>query len=116
MRRVPAVAGLGLLLCLPGCGGDEDGGESRKQTLRVGLSFPPGVDDAADRVALLAVRRGRKRPWQVKPYAAWRLRLPFGSARIGGATYDPAGGLIYVSQQFGNGTEPVIHVFKARET
>jgi hypothetical protein len=62
--------------------------------------------------SLRAVRRHRKRPWQVKPYATWKLRLPFGSGQIGGATYDPKARRIYVSQQYGNGTEPVIHVFK----
>ncbi len=67
---------------------------------------------AYDAAELLAVRRGRKRPWQAKPYATWELKLPFGSGRIGGAAYDPIGRLIYVSQQYGNGTEPVIHVFK----
>ena len=63
---------------------------------------------------LRAVRRGRTRPWQVKPYATWRLRLPFGSGQIGGAAYNSAAGLIYVSQQYGDGTDPVIHVFKVR--
>jgi hypothetical protein len=67
---------------------------------------------AYDAARLRAVRKGRRRPWQVKPYATWKLQLPFGSARIGGATYDPAVGLIYVSQQHGDGTDPVIHVFK----
>jgi hypothetical protein len=68
-----------------------------------------------DAARLLAVHRGRKRPWQVKPYGAWKLHLPFGSDRIGGAAYDPAAGLIYVSQQYGDGTDPVIHVFKVSE-
>jgi hypothetical protein len=63
---------------------------------------------------LRAVRQGRIRPWQVKPYATWTLHLPFGSPRIGGAAYDSGGGRIYVSQQHGNGTDPVIHVFKVR--
>jgi hypothetical protein len=67
---------------------------------------------AYDAKDLLAVRRGRRRPWQVRPYATWTLRLPFGSGQIGGAAYDPRRGLIYVSQQYGNGTDPVIHVFK----
>ena len=69
---------------------------------------------AYDAASLLAVRKGRKRPWQVKPYRAWRLRLPFGSGQIGGAAYDAAAGLIYVSQQYGDGTQPLIHVFKVR--
>jgi hypothetical protein len=74
---------------------------------------------AYDAAQLRAVRRGRRRPWQVKPYAAWRLRLPFGSGQIGGAAYDPARRLIYVSQQYGDpplrgagGSEPIIHVFR----
>jgi hypothetical protein len=67
--------------------------------------------DAAD---LLAVRKHRRRPWRVKPYATWQLSLPFGSPRIGGAAYDPSRGLIYVSQQYGDGTAPLIHVFRVR--
>jgi hypothetical protein len=67
---------------------------------------------AYDAAQLRAVRRGRKRPWQVKPYATWRLRLPFGSGQIGGAAYDSARRLVYVSQQYGSGSEPVMHVFK----
>ena len=67
--------------------------------------------DARD---LRAVRRGRRRPWQVKPYAVWTLRLPFGSGQIGGAAYDPKGRRIFVSQQYGDDTQPLIHVFKVR--
>jgi hypothetical protein len=66
---------------------------------------------AYDANDLLAVRDGTKQPWDVKPYATWTLSLPFGSGQIGGAAYDPATGSIYVSQQYGNGTDPVIHVF-----
>ena len=67
---------------------------------------------AYDARRLVAVREGHARPWQVKPYATWRLHLPFGSGRIGGAAYDPAGGRIYLSQQYGNAADPVMHVFK----
>jgi len=69
---------------------------------------------AYDANALLAVKNGQKQPWQVTPYATWPLTLPFSSPTIGGAAYDPATGNIYVSQQFGNGTDPVIHVFTAK--
>ena len=65
--------------------------------------------DASD---LAAVRAGKTRPWQVRPYATWTMRLPFGSSRIGGAAYDPAAGVIYLSEQFGNGTDPVILVYR----
>jgi hypothetical protein len=67
---------------------------------------------AYDARALAAVKSGRKKPWEIRPYATWSLRLPFGSDVIGGAAYDPANNLIYVSQQYGNGADPVIHVFK----
>lgn len=66
---------------------------------------------AYDAAQLRDVRKGRKRPWEVKPYATWKLHLPFGSSQIGGAAYDPRLGLIYLSQQFANGDEPVIHVY-----
>jgi hypothetical protein len=69
---------------------------------------------AYDASSLVAVRRGRRRPWQVRPYATWRLRLPFGSPQIGGAAYDPGRGLIFISQQYGDDTQPLIHVFRIR--
>jgi hypothetical protein len=69
---------------------------------------------AYDASQLRSVSEGRKRPWQVKPYATWKLRLPFASSRLGGAAYDPRARLIYVSQQFADGDAPVIHVFKVR--
>jgi hypothetical protein len=67
--------------------------------------------DAGD---LAAVRRGLKKPWSVKPYATWKLPLPFASPQIGGVAYDPAAGIVYVSQQFGDDTAPLIHVFRVR--
>ena len=63
---------------------------------------------AYDARSLEKVRRHRKRPWQVRPYATWRLHLPFDSGQIGGAAYDPARQRIYVSQQYGNGMVPVV--------
>jgi hypothetical protein len=69
---------------------------------------------AYDAAALASVRAGRKRPWQVRPYATWRLSLPFNSPRIGGAAYDAAHRLIYLSQQYADGAAPVIDVFKVR--
>jgi hypothetical protein len=67
---------------------------------------------AYDAARLRQVRTGRKRPWQVKPYATWKLTLPYGSSRLGGAAYDGSAGLIYVSQQYADDTQPVIHAFK----
>jgi hypothetical protein len=69
---------------------------------------------AYDAAQLAQVRAGARKPWTVKPYAVWTLRLPFGSPRIGGVAYDAATGRIFVSQQYGNGTDPVIHVFTVR--
>jgi hypothetical protein len=69
---------------------------------------------AYDANDLLAVKKGQKRPWSVRPYATWALKLPFPSAQIGGAAYDASTGTIYVSQQFGNGSDPVIVAFKTR--
>jgi hypothetical protein len=63
---------------------------------------------------LLAAKNGQKQPWNVKPYATWTLTLPFGSTTIGGATYDPTTGNIYVSQQYGNGVDPVIHILTVK--
>jgi len=62
----------------------------------------------------LAVRDGRRRPWQLRPYATWRLPLPFGSTEIGGAAYDPAHNLIYVTAQYADGAAPAVAAFKIR--
>ncbi len=67
--------------------------------------------DARD---LAAVRAGRKKPWQVRPYAVWRPRLAFSSPYIGGAAYDPARRLVYVTQQFVDGEQPVVAVLRVR--
>ena len=69
---------------------------------------------AYDASQLAAVRAGRRKPWQVRPYATWRVALPFDSPDIGGAAYDPARHLIYVSQQSVDGPAPVIDVFSVR--
>jgi ABC-type nitrate/sulfonate/bicarbonate transport system substrate-binding protein len=54
-RLLLALAVLGLVAGL-GCGDDGDGGGGQARTLDVGLSFSPGVDDAADRVAFERLR------------------------------------------------------------
>ena len=69
---------------------------------------------AYDARALAAVASGRRRPWKVRPYATWRLSLPYRSPQIGGAAYDSSRGLIYVSQQYADGAAPVIEVFRVR--
>ena len=52
---------------------------------------------AYDAARLAAAADHRTRPWRVRPYATWRLSLPYGSPRIGGAAYDPRSSTIYVS-------------------
>ena len=61
---------------------------------------------------LLAVKNGKKQSWQVQPYALWRLGEmdDSGSARIVGATYDPASGRVYITEAFGE--EPAVHVYQ----
>ncbi len=66
---------------------------------------------AFDANDLYRVRTGQAEPWSVRPYATWRLALGFRSQSIGGAAYDPATGRIFVSQQFADGTSPLVHVF-----
>ena len=64
---------------------------------------------------LAAVNSGQQEPWTVRPYGVWRLNIPFppsGSTRLGGATYDPQSGRIYVSQYQGDGNLPLMHAFK----
>jgi hypothetical protein len=70
--------------------------------------------DAAD---LAAVARGKKQPWDVMPYAAWPLSLPYTShTSIGGATYDVSTRRIFVSQTLTDGALPVVHVFKIEKS
>ena len=69
---------------------------------------------AYDANDLAGVAAGNASPWTVRPYAVWPLDLPFatnGSTHIGGASYDAATGRIFVSQTYGDGTLPLIHVF-----
>jgi hypothetical protein len=67
--------------------------------------------NAAD---LASAKAGNIKPWQVVPYATWTLTPPFqhNSGLLGGAAYDPATQRIFLSQSFGNGTFPVIHVYQ----
>jgi hypothetical protein len=78
---------------------------------------------AYDANDLAKVASGQAEPWTARPYAMWSLDLPFktaGLTRLGGATYDPASGRIFVSQyqvdngDFGNANLPLINVFRLR--
>ena len=67
---------------------------------------------AYDANELAAVKAGKIQPWEVKPYAVWPFSLPFGDdTHLPGATYDRAAGRIFLSQAYGDGELPLIHVY-----
>jgi len=70
---------------------------------------------AYDAHDLAAVRRGRKRPWDLKPYATWRLPSAVTQAGIGGVTVDEATGRIFIAENHGDNVKPRIHVFRVRD-
>jgi hypothetical protein len=70
---------------------------------------------AYDANDLVQVKRGHKRPWNLKPYATWTLDAPFMSharTAILGATYDPATRRVFASLGFADGTAPVVAVYQ----
>ena len=74
---------------------------------------------AYDANELAAVRSGSMQPWSVVPYKTWQLpqlgdvQEDFG---VGGAAYDPATGRIFVSKLGGDGTNPLIYVYKVNNS
>ena len=63
------------------------------------------------------MKAGKKKPWQIVPYAVWPFTLPIGDGAIplGGVAYDAEHQLVYVSQILADtdaGYQPLIHVFK----
>jgi hypothetical protein len=77
--------------------------------------------DARD---FMAAKNGAKPSWQARPYAVWSLdNLPFatGAKEIGGVTFDPTNGTIYLSALSAEHRGeyaylPVFHAFKVRTT
>ena len=63
--------------------------------------------DASD---LLAVKNGTIASHMVNPYAVWELHSSF--TTIQGVGYAPATQTLYVSQVFGDGTQPLIRVYR----
>jgi hypothetical protein len=67
-----------------------------------------------------AVRTGKRKPWDVKPYGIWALDFPIREegVNIGGVTYDPSTNRIYVVQMGADrdGLEyrPLVHAFRVR--
>jgi hypothetical protein len=71
---------------------------------------------AYDANDLARAAAGQIAPWDVRPYGVWPLPLPYGAAGFAhplAAAYDPATGRIFLSQMYGDGNLPIIHVFKA---
>jgi hypothetical protein len=63
---------------------------------------------------LLSVKNGNTLPWAIRPYGIWTLTLPFAdiAARVGGAAWDPQSRRLFLSALYGDGSLPVVHVFK----
>jgi chitodextrinase len=67
---------------------------------------------AYDANDLAAVKAGTKNPWDVQPYANWQFAMPFGGHAVSSAAYDPDTSRLFVAQQYGVGSWPIIHVYK----
>jgi hypothetical protein len=71
---------------------------------------------------LVAVKKGRKEPWRIRPYHVTKLPNLFQSAApLGGAAYDPTLGRLYVSEMHADKPDryaflPVIQVYEFRKT
>jgi hypothetical protein len=64
----------------------------------------------------IAAKNRKKRPWNVLPYATWKLFSPFGvtaymQAGAGGAAYDPTANRLYISQPQVDSKRPVVNVY-----
>jgi Big-like domain-containing protein len=74
---------------------------------------------AYDLLDLQAVANGAKQVWEVLPYATWQLNIPASlvgdptqtGGEIGGATYNPATGELFVVQRFGDGVKPIVNKY-----
>ncbi len=85
-----------------------------------GYQAPPDVVMALayDANDLVAVKNGRKQPWEVVPYAHWNLLLPLGSVTgrtdHQSITYDPSTARLFMSIHSGvAGGEHIVLVYKA---
>jgi hypothetical protein len=73
---------------------------------------------AYDLNEFVAVREGRKQPWDVVPYGVWPFDLPVpeAHARIGGIAYDAGRQLLYISQMFADtdtfASRALVHALK----
>jgi hypothetical protein len=84
--------------------------ESGKGTHAYPYAYQVWAYDALD---LQAVKNGKRRPWEVRPYRTWRFELPFQHASriIRSVSYDPATRSIFVVAEKGEQARPLVHVF-----
>ena len=109
----------------PHCYGD--GTADKAKADGVHLCFDPTTSDkgshsypyrfqvwAYDLNDLAAVKAGKKKPWDAKPYGVWPLTFPMDAiVVIGGVGYDPQRQILYVSQKKADGGGvPVMHAFR----
>jgi hypothetical protein len=86
--------------------------KSEKGTHAYPYVFQVWAYDAND---LAEVKSGTKQPHEVQPYDVWTFNLPFeknDGHLLGGATFDPSTGRIYVSQPRADAKLPVIYAFE----
>lgn len=111
----------------PHCYGD---GTSNKALATEHLCYDPFTSDkgshaypynyqawAYDLNDFAAVKAGKKKPWNLKPYAVWPLKLAIGAdapVELGGLAYDAERQLLYVSQTKAdpNGHASLMHAFR----
>ncbi|WP_435009055.1 YncE family protein [Tundrisphaera lichenicola] len=76
---------------------------------------------AYDALDFAAVKKGRKKPWDVKPYSTWRFHFPHpdGFKTLGGVAFDPSTGRFYLSEMKADKSElyantPLIQVLQLK--
>jgi hypothetical protein len=101
--RAGTAAGDGAMLCF-------DPNEEAKGVHSFPYAYQVWAYDVLD---LVAVRQGKRRPWDIKPYSTWTFDLPFehSGRLIGGIAFDEVHRRLFVSASFGDGSRPLIHVF-----
>jgi hypothetical protein len=97
----------------PPAGGCVDPTDSAKGTHAYPYAYQVWAYDALD---LAAVKNGRKKPFEVKPYETWTFDLPFGSESrvIRAVAFDPVMRRIFVAAAFSDRTRPLVHVFDVK--
>ena len=123
-----AISSIGGVVFVPGTksilfvGVHNDGGIDYKHTDPNGWGMVGGhgffhvwaysVDD------FLKVKAGLAKPWEIKPYAMWQLKSDLQAPRTSnsgcGVAYDYETNRLFLSQSFGDGDKPRIHVFQVR--